>query len=113
MNRLSEELKDAILMLIVAWIIVFVGLWLTGCSTQEKVLPEEAVDMIVFPSASEECPATTIEACCGETWGTPNDWSVLRTARKRCVHHFPQSPCVIKIVKKPNQHYNVSCGRKE
>ena len=55
-----------------------------------------------------ECPATIIENRT-DTWVEYDQNSMLR-AKKRCVVHYPDAPCLKTFIKKEELNYYAICG---
>lgn len=42
---------------------------------------------------------------------SPQSFEALQSAKKRCVVHYPQSPCLVKFIRKEEGRYHAICGK--
>lgn len=67
------------------------------------------LEMVV--AAALSCPKPTKHVLDGSRW-TPEDRRFMEVAKRRCVHHYPTQPCLIRFFKKGYHEYYAECGRK-
>lgn len=56
------------------------------------------------------CAPTVITNRTDEPWGTAADKQTESSAKTRCAILYENAPCVMEIIKKPENTYNVICG---
>jgi hypothetical protein len=56
------------------------------------------------------CPQTTVINRSKEPI-VDFDMSTMRNAQKRCVAHFPDSPCLLRFYKLAPRSYHATCGK--
>jgi hypothetical protein len=64
-----------------------------------------------FLLAALSCPATISSNVSSFPWNA-DDTAIQKLTVKRCAHHYPRSPCLIKFQKYGYKDYRVVCGAK-
>jgi hypothetical protein len=57
------------------------------------------------------CPAPKVINTSGHAWNDFDQKTLVR-AQQRCVHHFPNSPCLLSLLKYAKLDYRAQCGAK-
>lgn len=57
------------------------------------------------------CPTVKMTNTSGFPWNA-FDKQTAERAHKRCAHHFPNSPCLVKFQKHAERDYRALCGAK-
>lgn len=81
----------------------FLLLLLAGCAQAKTPEPE-------FEPEAKRCPKPYIEYRNGTKYA-PQDDIQIKVASKRCGQLYPESPCVIKIIKVGKLDYHAVCGK--